>query len=211
MGTSIHAFIEVDYSEQSMPFVTSKTVSAFNDGELLLTGNPQVLDALGDGVNYHFPGDRSRKRALHSPRGLPPMLSFPVFNRFAHIIVKGDTDVHYFNSNLSWLSPGLPAVTQEVAQRWVDDGYSIYIGCPWRIVFGAGKVCKERVSHPDWHSPSWLTLPEIFDSLDYFDLSIMEMKDDQREMMFPIVVNVMEQIEAKLGDGRTRLVFWFDN
>jgi len=211
MGTDIHAFIEVDCSSGDRPFESSYEIMSCTYGEFALPQNYRLFDALGDGRSYQFPDDNSRKRAKVPPRGIPLPLSRLVLNRYAHIIVNEKMDATEITRSLNGLIPELRAVTETEAEKWVMDGVSEFIDDVEHRIFSEGKVSSRRVSNPDWHTASWLTLPEIEESLEYFDLALnrVDCKDDL--FAFTIVVDTMRYIEKSRGEGRTRLVFWFDN
>lgn len=189
MGTDIHAFVEIDYSRDSEPFGENAAIRPFNGGEFFLWRNYDLFNALGDGRNYRFSEDEIEKHSRYPPRGLPSQCSYAVYNRYFHLVDDGSYD--------SRLEPSLPRISKEKADEWLRDGLS---------TLGPPNAKLQRVSNPDWHSPSWLTLDEIYRSLAHFGLNINDVKPD-----FRIVVQTMKLFEEELGPGRTRLVFWFDN
>ena len=63
---------------------------------------------------------------------------------------------------------------------------------------------KSRISHPDWHSHSWLTTAEYGNSLDAYDrLPIHYSLVEYRALLA-----AMRSLE---GTHDARMVFWFDN
>ena len=99
----------------------------------------------------------------------------------------------------------MATITNEAADQLLRDGLSV-LGPPFEIWRGKGREELRRVSHPDWHSTSWLTLSEVYASLEHFALPVDKLNAD-----FRIILSTMKQFEEELGPGRTRLVFWFDS
>lgn len=210
MGTDIHAFIEIDYFEEAEPFSNEDSIRPFNEGELFWWRSYDLYNALGDGRNYHFDESRIEKHCLIPPRGLPAQMGSAVINRFFHVV----DDHGYFQD----LHPDLRTVSSKCADEWLAAGLS-FPGPPLKIErLKRGPEELRRVSHPDWHSPSWLTLPEIYDSLRHFGFdpassSRRSWEGSAESLSIEVVVSLqaMQSLEDCLGEGRTRLVFWFDN
>lgn len=87
----------------------------------------------------------------------------------------------------------------EDAARWVAEGSSTYIlkhdGTPgW-------------VTHPDWHSHSWLTSDELAEVFAAY-------KDEHRgqsvDIGYTALLAAMRALEDS-GENDVRVVFWFDN
>jgi len=93
---------------------------------------------------------------------------------------------------------------------------------------------RKYVTHPDWHSASWLTAPELeaamgryhavlvsdFSGPGLYRRAIDAMLDGGHQRVIPKVPASCPEIEAILAAmkvldgeqaGRSRLVFWFDN
>lgn len=71
---------------------------------------------------------------------------------------------------------------------------------------------KTRITHPDWHTPSWLTLEEAARAASR--LSGGEMmpgysRPTQANRQFDMLVGCMRACEQ--AGFKSRLIFWFDN
>jgi hypothetical protein len=62
------------------------------------------------------------------------------------------------------------------------------------------------VSVPDWHTPSWLLESEVTAALAH-----VGHREDRLSTEFRAILKLMRFLEAELGPGCTRIVFWFDN
>jgi hypothetical protein len=190
MGTDIHAFVEVDYGGGE-PFGAGADIRCFNRGEFFIPNDYDLLDALGDGRSRSLsPADVTR-RALIPLRGLPSNASQAVLDRYFHPIPRPGERPDPLTS--FW--PDLPPVTREDAERWVAEGWSHFAPDP-----------PARVSHPDGHSPSWLLLTEVSAALANFCLAAENLSPE-----FRVILRVLEEFEAVVSPGRSRLVFWYDN
>lgn len=192
MGTDIHAFVEHCHAQGGEPFSDPDRIYSFNAGEFRISQDYDLFNALGDGRNYSLDEAARDQPALFSPRGLPQHISEEVANRYYHFVDNRGFTI------TTW--PALPTVTRQEAEQWVAENRAQY-----------GKSLRStreirRVSHPYWHSASWLTLQEIYQSLDSYNIQF-----DQLPLEFQIVVDIMKQFEQELGQGKTRLVFWFDS
>jgi hypothetical protein len=116
------------------------------------------------------------RTALFQPRGLPEGISYHARCDNQLYIVESETD-------------GEGTTTRERAERWVQQGISKYTD-----------ERKNFVTHPDWHSHSWLTPDE-------FETCINSIEDV--DSPYKAVLAVMRSFEAQ-GE-RARIVFWFDN
>ena len=87
-------------------------------------------------------------------------------------------------------------VTPETAERWVKSGSSKYIGKD-----------KNRITHPEWHSHSWLTTEEYEKQLNVF-LNHPDAKL-YAEPEYEAVLAILKSFES--GGYDARIVFWFDN
>jgi hypothetical protein len=105
------------------------------------------------------------------------------------------------------LDPVLPTITPPRADRWLEEGLSVE-GPPLRMIRSGGirhRRPLRRVSCPNWHCTSWLTLAEFRQALDHHGL-LPGLKADIHALLA-----AMQALEEQLGAGRTRLVYWFDN
>lgn len=113
------------------------------------------------------------KEVLFNPKGLPDDVCWTV-----------SYEDSLFVSN----EEGDGRCSKEEAASWVDQGWSEF---------------REdgRVSHPDWHSHSWL-------SKDEFD-AVLKKLGQRADVGYQSILVLMEFLESK--GHETRLVFWFDN
>jgi hypothetical protein len=132
MGCDIHAYIDYD------DFKTKDGdwfVSCFAEDVRL--GRNYTLFTLMAGVRHDPRTDTYNP--LFEPKGLPDRTSHSVDWAYSlHITTNKDL----YDSE-SFCSP-------EDAQRWVDKGYSRWLNAK-----------HDAVSHPDWHSASFLTVDEL--------------------------------------------------
>jgi hypothetical protein len=121
--------------------------------------------------------------------GIKPLEArgFPEDSSYA---AKGDNYMYICSDNSDNYDN---ACTREQAERWVKHG-SNYIG-----------EDKKFVSHPDWHSHSWVTSKELKEALEDPNVQY-EPKEDPG---YAALLAQMEKYE-ELG-FETRVVFWFDN
>jgi hypothetical protein len=190
LGTDIHAFVEVDRGRGD-PFGVDADIVCFNRGEFFVPNDYDLLNALGDGRSRNLSPDEVPRWALISPRALPENASSAVLDRYYHAVLQPGERPDPVPS--FW--PALPPVTREDAERWVAEGWSDFAPAP-----------PARASHPEWHSPSWLLLTEVYAALAHFGLAAEALPAE-----FRVVLRAMEEFEGLLGHGRTRLVFWHDN
>ena len=140
-----------------------------------------IFAKLADVRNYFSDG---KVEVPYPPRGLPDDLGYAA----AHdnrLYVLEDQDGK---------QPREGSCLRSAAERWVAQGLSIWLHADQRFV-----------SHPDWHSHSWLTAAELRDCLSDPVLEFNEKKDPE----YGAILNTLEYFE-KLGYA-ARLVFWFDN
>jgi len=117
-----------------------------------------------------------RGSAIFEPRGIPENISFTVKNKFYMFVVDGEEDGEGFVSKLT-------------AQKWVAQGWSKQIEDKW-------------ITHPDWHTPSWLTVKEYEQVL----LAREEITDyGKPSQEWYAILAAMKVL------NNSRFVFWFDN
>lgn len=124
-------------------------------------------------------GVRGNEDQLYTPRGLPDDISWRTAsdNRL-YIVPDGPGDNNDEDS-----------VMASKAKEWVEKGYSKYTDDD-----------KKFISHPDWHSHSWLEVAEFSRAL--------EVGDGHGEE-YGAVLAAMEFLASK--GNKVRVVFWFDN
>lgn len=117
-----------------------------------------------------------RDGCIFEPRGIPDNLSFTVKGAYYLFVVDGETD-----------SEGM--TSRENADRWVNSGISEYIE-------------KDRITHPDWHTASWLTTEEFEQVLKAREQDTEYGNVDQEWYAILAAMKVLKN---------ARFVFWFDN
>ncbi len=128
-----------------------------------------------------------------------PGRDYRVFEKLAGVRGFDEPEVHprgfpndsaYKASDDYWLyitdTEGDGYCTREQAERYVEGG------CVWC------NEDKQRVSHPDWHSHSWLTPDEFERAITGFEAP-----------EYKAILAAMRSFESQ--GCESRLVFWFDN
>ena len=100
MGTSMSAYIEVDYGEDSPPFADPVQILSLTEGSFTFGKDYQVFDALAGGRNAAMtPDDRDLKcTPLIAPRGMPSPCSLPVGWDYFRLVADPPTlpDTHFW-------------------------------------------------------------------------------------------------------------------
>jgi hypothetical protein len=189
MGCDISIFIELDRSNNNEPF-SGETVPLGNGEILSIDRNYYLFAALADVRN-----DGSI-RNLIPPRGIPINLSWELIPHFYQPIKE---ELKSIPSNFwySWNEIGI--VTRKEANNLVDKNLVKYNQeIPNLIKQG------QLVTQLDAHTFGWLLLEEIKLSIETNNL---EIKDEN----FLIIIDLMEMIEKRIGEKRTRMLFYFNN
>lgn len=115
-----------------------------------------------------------------APRGLPVDVAYAVEHVNLCYIHDGEKEEDNY-------------VTSAKAAEWVQSGCSKYVDR-----YNNGK--NTYVTHPDWHSHSWLTLEEFEQCIECSKYKVSD---------YRAVATAMRSLES---DGyQTRVVFFFDN
>lgn len=88
--------------------------------------------------------------------------------------------------------------SRENAERWVANGSSTYTDEE-----------KKSVTHPDWHSHSWVTYEEFKQQYDIFNAKRQEEGSTYTEPEYDALLAALKSFHDEGYD--TRIVFWFDN
>ncbi|MBU2233152.1 MAG: hypothetical protein KKG69_17950 [Alphaproteobacteria bacterium] len=139
----------------------------------------QMFSLLADVRNYD-----PKTPVLVEPRGLPDGMGY-----------AASSDAYLYVSDDLAVTDG--CCSQKDAERWVSSGLSTWIGDD-----------KKRVTGPDWHSHSWMTLDEWRSAVNAHaeGLASGGWKID------PAYLAVTEAMQAFENAGEiVRIVFWFDN
>lgn len=135
-------------------------------------------------------GVRGGFEPVVEPRGLPEKVSYQVENdNRLYVLDEGAEEVY---------EEGV--VSRQTAEEWVDDGSSKYMP-------GSD---KRFVTHPDWHTHTWLTTAELKEVLRRYDTDLTPWRWGDTVMTLKALIGAMEGIESCAG-YKARLVVWFDN
>lgn len=130
-------------------------------------------------------GVRSDANNLFPPKGIPDDLAYASRNDYLEYISENANDDNDF-------------VTLETAQKYETYGKKI-------INNREGK--PTWVEHPDWHTPTWLTVDEYEKCMEEYNANDTAIK--YREPEYEAVLAAMKKL-SEFG-GEVRIVFWFDN
>ena len=207
MGCDIHLYIE--YKNKKVAFDGYKD-NWHSFGKSINTGRNYAMFALMANVrNYYSDG---KLPVLVEPRGIPEDVGY---------IAKDDNQLYICEDE------GENYTTMERAEKWVESGSSKFIDNQ------EGK--PTWVTHPDWHSHSWLTTSEFETIINqYLELESGWHKERVAEHMTfveqnnikleswayaPPVMNDEPEYQVVLASMKrfeelgydARIVFWFDN
>lgn len=114
-----------------------------------------------------------------APKGIPQNLSHEVFAAFTLFV---DTEYNELNDG---------TCLGKDAARWIEEQSS-------RSMQAFKNGQPQRISHPDWHTPSWLTTTEVAGAC---------ARVDSRQLKGALAM--MRAMETETHP--IRMVFWFDN
>lgn len=199
MGTDIHTYVEYADGQERRPFSGRPEEPAWLFGQFSLLRDYALFDALGDGRSSQMAPEEVGERSLYPPRGIPPDLSLEAAWEFYNLLAEDQTPHPGFWPRHGCVSA---AEAEERERRGAPLGkvvQTIHYGTTrprtWQV------VAKEY-----WHTPSWLFLREIHQSLEHQRLPLAELLWD-----FRVLLNCLSSIEEQIGREQVRLVFWFDN
>lgn len=132
------------------------------------------------GRNYEMFGFMASVRSdktLFKPKGLPEDCSWRV---------NFENEIFVYNNGMN--IPTEHHTTPQNAEHWVKSGLSKWVN-----------DSKTKITHPDWHSHSWLTIDEFAKCI----------RGMEYNTYYKIALATMRAAK-KLG-FEVRLVFWFDN
>ena len=105
-----------------------------------------------------------RSRTIYPPRGLPEKVGWEADHYNTLYVIDKDTNEEHYTS-------------RETAEGWVERGISKWVDDN-----------LQRVTHPDWHSHSWLTAEEF-----------RQVKDTYETLEFPRAVWYQKEPEMDLA------------
>lgn len=197
MGTDIHLYVEYDVScrpgwwrhvipvikEPVAAFSQEEFIKPFADGEFLIPRDYDVFTALA-GVRW-AEGDRE---PLYPPRGFPETASSDVLCKYYCYVLDADEQE---------LSPDREIRRQD-AEKYVATHHSHYRDHPIKP--------NGFVSDPNAHTPTWLLADEFRAALAHHAIDPFESSFE-----LGIIQQTLDELDARCGAGRARVVFWFDN
>lgn len=127
------------------------------------------------------------ERPLIAPRGFPDVSSPETFNEF-HLCAVGDSETDLWPRD----------IRQSHAQELVHKGVA-------QVVISPGRS-DTWLTDPNFHTPSWLTYPELLAALDHCGYERSELAVE-----FRIMLASLDMLDQEYGVDHSRLVFWFDN
>lgn len=119
----------------------------------------------------------------YEPKGIPDNLSFNAFMAWTLYVCDAEAD-------------GSGICSKEEALKWLARGQS--------SLFDGTEDNPVRITHPDWHTPSWLTASELEDCL-----TLYRQKFGMVPAFYDAVLAAMQTLESH--KYRVRFTFWFDN
>jgi len=200
MGTNIHAFVEYADDSRKRCFSRRAEEPAWCVARFSLSRDYALFDALGDGRNNQMEPKDVGQRALIPPRGIPVDLSLEAAWEYYDVIVESQQPHPGF-----WPNHGF--VRSCEADERVQKCRSHLGNVVQNIQYGMNAPTTWHVVSKDyWHTPSWLLLPEIQQSMEHHHLSL-----EQRGWDFRAMMKCLTEMGALIGSEQVRLVFWFDN
>ena len=180
MGADIHLFAEVEEHRG--------TFQAVSDGQFLMPRNYDLFAALAgvradEGFTPKFP-----------PRGIPANVSQHVSDRYFMPVISDEQAATWGIGEYA---------TTEYARELVERQLS-----SWLLLGTTTPLCPSTggyISNPDWHSPSWLTTPEVAEALAHARYPIAQLA-----LEFRLLLEYLQKYAAET-DRTARIVFWFDN
>ena len=179
MGCDIHLFAEYE--------TPADGIVAVADGQFSIPRCYPLFSALA--------GVRNNRGLvpLFSPRGIPSNLSAGIFQHyFRPIVAAGDEAIWH----------GFPFIIEPDAKSGIDSG---------RFRFSSqqpsGSWVQSKLGYiedTDAHTPSFLSLQEAIAALAHHSLALQD-----TPIQFQLLLSLLNEIEVKIADARTRIVFWF--
>jgi hypothetical protein len=199
MGTDIHTFVEYADDSGRRSFSGRPEEPAWLFGQFSLLRDYALFDALGDGRNSQMAPEDVGQRSLYPPRGVPRDLSLEAAWEYYDLVIEAQTPHAGFWPKHGWISASQAQERVHRGAHFASVAQTIhYETTPprtWQV------VSKEY-----WHTPSWLTLAEVRQSLKHHRLSLTALRWDFRALL-----KCLSTVEEQIGRGQVRLVFWFDN
>jgi hypothetical protein len=200
MGTDINAYAEYTRNHEEPWFRGDPNRPALFFAEFSLSRDYALFDALGDGRNSQLASEDVGQRALFPPRGIPADLSLVVARQYYDLVIDSARPNAHF-----WPAHGCVTVVE--AEERVHRGHAHFGNVVQDTHYSRSPPRTWKVVSKElWHTPSWLLLSEIHQAMRSHNISLTAV-----DWGFRVAVTCLSKIEDELGEGRVRLVFWFDD
>ena len=191
MGCDIHMYLE--YTDKET-LEKSKEGKKNGNGDLIKPYWRDFGGRINPGRNYWMFGFLCRGVRSNFSDGLPAK-GLPEFDERGY---------HSRNDSVCYISDKESSdgesVTLETAMKWAKCGYKLYndsTGDPrW-------------VSHPDWHSKTWLTTEEYKSAINKYKKYCKKHGEVDNPIEYMALLSAMETFDK--NGYLARLVIWFDN
>jgi len=195
MGADMHLMIDYDTSSKPREwgFILSsqrRAVTPFKNSDHVISLFPTSISPPRDYQLFTaLAGVRADENEypLIAPRGFPEVCCSDTFNEF-HLCVVSDAQKDVWPRD----------IRQSDANALLDRGVA-------HKVMSLGRPAV-WMTDPGFHTPSWLSYPEILAALDHCGYVRSELSIE-----FRIVLASMNMLDEEYGTDHSRLVFWFDN
>lgn len=206
MGCDLHFYVE---------YTDKESVEMEKDGDLF---NDEPYKAywrdfgmkFNPGRNYWMfgllsKGVRSNFDEGFEPKGIPNYDSLGFSSRNDYTLLISDNERDDEDGR---------CCTMQQAMRWSTSNFS-----PSKLYYRNPTDDKPyRVSNPDWHSASWLTLDEYERTIQIYKEKIRKLVEEDPEYnsiedgILPEYEAILSAMKSLESNGYvTRVVFWFDN
>jgi hypothetical protein len=192
MGCDIHLYMEYRSKKNANDTESLMRDYWWNFGKDFNPGRDYILFGAIAGVRYEEIG------AVVEPKGIPDTLGWPTGGDF---YLRIDVDSLEDNWELEEKT-----ITLKSAEEYAKYGS--------KIIYDQETNVPKYVEHPDWHTPTWLTVEE-------FESAIQKTEAYYRspENIYKYRFSVDGQYQALLAaakalqssDNEVRFVIWFDN
>ncbi|WP_444917490.1 hypothetical protein [Microbulbifer sp. JMSA003] len=145
------------------------------------------MRAFAEGGSIDIARNRELFGLLYSNKGLPNILSDEICREFYNYVREPDENLRT-----------LDYIDRKDADKIIAEGRGHY-----RSLYGQE---NKWISETDWHSPSYLTLAEVLQTVETTGFHFNRLPAD-----FRVVIKLLEALEGEYDTVCARIVFWFDN
>lgn len=194
MGCDIHGFIEYKAKDEK----DWRSKSWHNFGAEFHLDRNYIMFAFLAGVRNYWE-DKGLKSSVYNLKGIPDDIGFWTQDSYYMYISDDLADDDYRENTIS----------RKRAIEWVDMGLSKY------YLFRKDENVALFVSNPDYHTPSWLTLPEYRNTIDaainFRNTKFPEEGQVGLDWAAEYLGVLAAMAALEIVGYETRFVFWFDN